>query len=541
LPRLGSFWYYIFYLNMKKILIIRFGAIGDVILTSAAAINLKLSFPDSEIFYLTRRRTSGLIPLFPGVDEVLEFPQDASFRDLYRMGEYLDNLRFDIIVDLHGNLRSKYLMYHVTAPVKVQYDKRRWERIIAVYRKNINPNPPHTIDLYNSAIKKCGGKIYANRSSLRIDHTEEIFNNNAPTIAFAPGASFDVKKWPSERFIELIRDVYNQLNANIILLLTNKDKEFLSLESKLSSERLKMYIDTELAALAEIIASADLTISNDSAMAHLSSAVGTPVFAIFGPTHPTLGFAPAGLYDSVIQTDEYCRPCSLHGRKRCYRDRQNCFEKITVNDVFERIQQNIENFNSRTKALFVDRDGTLIKEKNFIDNPDEVEPEENSIEAIKLARQAGYKIIILSNQSGVARGYFDEETVRRINQRVLRLFELNAAPIDDILYCPHHADGKIPQYSFECLCRKPAPGLIEKASRRFYINPFTSYVIGDKCSDVNLAYVTGAKAVLVRTGYGTDEEEKLNFTNSFRPESIENNLYDAVKYIVETEKMNRQL
>ena len=113
---------------MKKILIIRFGAIGDVILSSATAINLKLSFPDAEIYYLTRQRTSGLLSLFAGVDEILEFPQKATFKDLYRMGEYLDNLRFDIIVDLHGNFRSKYLMFHVTAPVKVRYDKRRFER-----------------------------------------------------------------------------------------------------------------------------------------------------------------------------------------------------------------------------------------------------------------------------------------------------------------------------------------------------------------------------------------------------------------------------
>jgi histidinol-phosphate phosphatase family protein len=521
---------------MKKILIIRFGAIGDVILSSAAVINLKLSFPDSKIYFLTRPRTAVLLPLFAGMDEILEFPRKASAKDLYRMGEYLDNLKFDIVVDLHGNIRSKYLMHHVTAAVKVQYDKRRWERMQAVYRKKINPNPPHTIDLYNSAIKKCGGRVYATRPSFRINKTGKLFDNDRPTIAFAPGASFEVKKWPAERFIELIREVYHQLQANIVLLLTKHDKDFIGLDSEYAADRLKTYIDAELPSLAEVVAGSDLIISNDSAMAHLGSAVGTPVMAIFGPTHPTLGFAPAGLYDSVIQTDEFCRPCSLHGRKKCYRDRQYCFEKISVGEVLEKIRTSIDEFSHRNRALFIDRDGTLIKEKNFIDNPDEVEPEENSIEAIKLARQAGFKIIILSNQSGVARGYFTEETVRQINQRVQRIFELNDAPVDDMLYCPHYPHGKVKEYSIECICRKPAPGLVEKACRRFNINPFASYVIGDKRSDINLAYVTGARAVMVQTGYGIGEEKKMTETNSFHPETVAQNLYEAVKYITETEK-----
>ena len=142
MPDARNFWYYIFQLRMKKILIIRFGAIGDVILTSPAAINLKLSFPETEIFFLTRQRIADLLRLFDGVDEILEFPQKASFRQLFRMGEYLDKLKFDMIVDLHGNIRSKYLMHHVSAPVRVQYDKRRFERFMSVKFGRINPHPP---------------------------------------------------------------------------------------------------------------------------------------------------------------------------------------------------------------------------------------------------------------------------------------------------------------------------------------------------------------------------------------------------------------
>jgi D-glycero-D-manno-heptose 1,7-bisphosphate phosphatase len=132
----------------------------------------------------------------------------------------------------------------------------------------------------------------------------------------------------------------------------------------------------------------------------------------------------------------------------------------------------------------------------------------------------------------VARGYFSENAVRRVNQRILRLFNLNDAPIDGIFYCPHYLEGELKEYAIECRFRKPAPGMIEKACRKHNINPHRSYVIGDKLSDVNLAAVTGSRAILVQTGYGADEEKKLQNSNSIKPESIEKNLYQAVKHII---------
>ena len=519
---------------MNKILVIRLGAIGDVILTSAALLNLKLSFPKAEISFLTGIHLTGLAETFAGVDKVLPFPRKASALELFRMGEYLDKQNFDMVVDLHGNLRSFYLMKHIAAGVKVRYDKRTLERYSAVKFDKINNAAPHTIDLYNTAVLKAGGKIFARRPllDLAFNRPKQLkFDNRNKTVVIAPGASYPTKQWPQEKFAELAVRIYNDFNCNIVLALTEPDADFANLTAEIPAESKALFLDVDLVKLAAVFSESDLIVCNDSALGHLGSAVGTPVAAIFGPTHPTLGFAPRGYKDIVIQSDEYCRPCSKHGKKPCSRDEQYCFTLISVDLVIEQISRFLEDSYGEEKALFIDRDGTLIKEKNFLSDPDEVEPEENAIEALKIAKESGYKIIVVSNQSGVARGYFDEETVSRINQRVFELFADGGVKIDQFLYCPHLKKAKLSQYKIDCNCRKPAPGMVEEAIEQFNINPFKSFIIGDKLSDVKLGFVVGSKSFLVRTGYGQKQEDLLKKIMSPRPEKVLKNLFEAVKYI----------
>jgi len=520
---------------MKRILVIRLGAIGDVVLTSPAILNLKISNPGARILLLTRSKIAKLASMFSGVDEIIEFPAHASLRDLFRMAEHLDKIGFDMIVDLHGNLRSKYLMKHIAAGVKVQYPKRRFERWASVRLHKLNPDPPHTIDLYNMAVQKAGSRIYARRPVIRLKPSERMdfdLTESLPHIAIAPGASFPSKQWPPDRFRKLSLEIFKRNPANVVLLLADIDEQMESLRDEIPLDRLKIFVNAELAELAQIIAGTDLLICNDSALAHIGSAVGTPVIALFGPTHPTLGFSPRGLRDCIMQVDEPCRPCSLHGRRACYRDHQYCFDRISIDDVMEKVTERIKSKTGGEKALFIDRDGTLIREKGYLRDPGEVEPEYKAVESVRMARDAGYKIIGLTNQSGVARGYYDEEMVRLVNQRVLDIFASSGAPIDEIHYCPHYIKGELPQYAIECSCRKPSAGMLELACLRHNINPFNSFVIGDKMTDIQLAAVSGGRGILVRTGFGKQEEKLLQIPYVLGPEIITENFHEAVKYVV---------
>ncbi len=148
-------------------------------------------------------------------------------------------------------------------------------------------------------------------------------------------------------------------------------------------------------------------------------------------------------------------------------------------------------------------------EKNYPSDPCQVTLEPGAAQAIKKMNQAGYKVIIISNQSGVARGYFSETQVNRINHRLKAILAHQGAHLDAIFYCPHHPQGTVAKYAHHCPCRKPQPGLLLTAAQQLSVDLAHSFMAGDRHSDLQAALNSGCRPILVRTGYGKDTEEKL--------------------------------
>ncbi len=157
-----------------------------------------------------------------------------------------------------------------------------------------------------------------------------------------------------------------------------------------------------------------------------------------------------------------------------------------------------------TQAVFLDRDGTLNVEKHFLHRREDWEYTPGAVEALRRLRRAGFRLIVVSNQSGIGRGYFSEAAVRRLHAWMRADLRRRGAALDGVYFCPHAPDRRPP-----CRCRKPAPGLLEKARRRFGLDLAKSYVVGDKAVDVRLALNAGATPVLVLTGHGRDERAKV--------------------------------
>lgn len=155
------------------------------------------------------------------------------------------------------------------------------------------------------------------------------------------------------------------------------------------------------------------------------------------------------------------------------------------------------------KAVFIDRDGTLIKEVNYLADLNQVDIYQDVPDALKRLQQEGYLLIIITNQSGVARGYFDEEFVQQAYERINKNLASSGVKLDAVYYCPHHLDGKAP-YNISCNCRKPAPGMILDAVSDLQIDLNRSYVIGDKLCDIELAINAHVAGILVETGYGAE-------------------------------------
>ncbi len=189
--------------------------------------------------------------------------------------------------------------------------------------------------------------------------------------------------------------------------------------------------------------------------------------------------------------------------------------------------------NQRHVAIFLDRDGTINEDVNFLSSPEQLVLIENSAEAIREANELGLKVIVFTNQSGIARGYFTEEDLHKIHKRLDELLAERGAKIDAYYYCPHHPTKGEGEYKIECECRKPKDGMLQRASREQNIDLKKSFVIGDRCIDVQAGKTAGATTILVLTGHGKEEYEKCKSEN-FEPDFVAENLKEAIEIIKKT-------
>ena len=181
-------------------------------------------------------------------------------------------------------------------------------------------------------------------------------------------------------------------------------------------------------------------------------------------------------------------------------------------------------------AIFVDRDGTLNEDVGYLDRLDRLTLFPWSLDAVRLLRRAGFAVVVVTNQGGVARGFVAESFV----EEVRRVIDLRLAAIGERLdghyCCPHEPHAPIAAYRRECDCRKPRPGLVQRAARELDLDVARSVVVGDKWSDLRVARAVGAGAVLVRTGYGRSQEGMPR--EGLRPDAVADTLMDAVSWIL---------
>lgn len=182
--------------------------------------------------------------------------------------------------------------------------------------------------------------------------------------------------------------------------------------------------------------------------------------------------------------------------------------------------------------MFVDRDGTLIKERGYLSDASRVELIDGAGDGVARLIAAGFAVVVLSNQSGVARGYFSLADVESVNHRVRELFALQGASLAGIYTCPHLPEAHDSDFGGTCLCRKPYPGMALEAAQVLGLNLKHSFVVGDKLSDIGLANQLGVPGVLVRTGYGRDSEFNLGRPGAPRADIVVPAILNATDWIL---------
>jgi D-glycero-D-manno-heptose 1,7-bisphosphate phosphatase len=181
-------------------------------------------------------------------------------------------------------------------------------------------------------------------------------------------------------------------------------------------------------------------------------------------------------------------------------------------------------------AVFIDRDGTISEEVGYVNHPSRFRLFSYSSEAVRILNNNGWLAILITNQAGVARGYFSEDVIVKVHDQLKR--DLENAQLDAIYYCAHHPTVGEPPYRFDCDCRKPKPGLIHCAAKDFEIDLGASWMVGDRYGDVELARNAGLHSAFVLSGYGRGEWEYQRRSWKNEPELVCETLLEAVKMIV---------
>jgi D-glycero-D-manno-heptose 1,7-bisphosphate phosphatase len=181
-------------------------------------------------------------------------------------------------------------------------------------------------------------------------------------------------------------------------------------------------------------------------------------------------------------------------------------------------------------AAFLDRDGTMIEDVGYLDSFDRIAFFPWTVDAIRALNRGGFAVVVVTNQSGIARGFFDAAFVEETHRRMSADLAAGGARVDAYYYCPHHPDGSVDAYRARCDCRKPGRGLIDRAAADLGLDLSRSFVVGDKWSDVQLGTAVGARAILVRTGCGAVEERRA--PPGVRADAVVDNLAAAASVML---------
>lgn len=333
-----------------KILIVQTAFIGDLILTTPLIRAAKQIAPQTHISVLAIPQSSEILSGNPDIDELLLYDKRGKDKGIFGFLRLLKALRkeqFDIALIPHRSFRSATLAYLSRISKRVGFDKSAGNLLLtekAIYRHNV-----HEVERNLDLLRSFGLDIVDKHPRIFLDEKSRMFaeeflaeegvNRSDTLVALAPGSIWPTKRWISEGYAEISRSLILE-DGVVVVLIGGPDDVRLCREiiEKAGERILSVAGKARLMESAAIIERCHLLVSNDSAPAHIASALGIPTVAIFGPTIPAFGFAPYGFEDLVVQKSLYCRPCGIHGGSKCPEDHFRCMREITPDDVLRGVR-----------------------------------------------------------------------------------------------------------------------------------------------------------------------------------------------------------
>lgn len=328
-------------ISKKKILIVRFSSIGDIVLTTPVVRCLKNQIKDVEVHYVTKRIYKSVLEANPYIDKL-----HVMDKELVDVVDTLKNENFDFIVDLHRNIRSRLLIFKLRKK-SATFNKLNIRKLIYVnFHINLLPNI-HIVDRYFNAVKKLGVINDNEGLNFFINPDKEISKNQLPLthqngyIGFVIGSKQNTKKFPIHKIIEVCKIV----DKPFILLggkedFVDADKIYKAVGNKIFNACGKYDIPSS----ASLVKFADKIITNDTGLMHIAAAFNKPILSLWGNTVPAFGMYPYLIDNSKSKVMEIngltCRPCSKLGFKECPKSHFKCMELISVDEIVEWCNEN---------------------------------------------------------------------------------------------------------------------------------------------------------------------------------------------------------
>jgi heptosyltransferase-2 len=325
--------------EFQQIAVLRLSSLGDVVLTLPTVQALARAFPQAQLTYWVKQEYADLVRFDPSVHHVRTLEADARrLEDVISMSAELEDS--DLIVDLHGNGRTRLLTFRQKAPV-LRAPSYRWRRAMQVHARALHPKPPPSaLARFALALRPLA---IAPQGPPRLSVGEEAeawaagwmaeWNPRAAPVAMLPAARHFTKRWPEERWLELHDRLMGQGIPLLYASLEAERRSSFRLAAKVAKEKQARWSVEPLARMAALFSHCRAAITSDSGLMHVAAARGVPVVALFGSTAPELGFAPAGDGHAVLCRHEPCQPCTLHGRPACPRRHFRCMIGITTDEV----------------------------------------------------------------------------------------------------------------------------------------------------------------------------------------------------------------
>jgi heptosyltransferase-2 len=337
----------------KRILIMRLGAIGDVLLATPVIRALRGRFPESRIDFLTKEAYIGLLKAHPGLTGVIGFPPDAGLRGLRDTVRLIRGRRYDAVVDLQNNIRSRLFVFFSGSRITRTVRLGRFRRFLLVrlrmdrYHETVPVPVKYLLTVRDLGAEDDGKGLdlavdAAVRKSVRALLERTGIGSKTRIVALAPGAGRSTKRWPAERFAEAGRSFADR-RYRIVILGGPKDADVCSaVKAGTGRSAVSFCASASLAETAALLERSALLVTNDTGVMHMASALDIPTVAVFGPTTRHFGFFPFRSAAVVLERDLPCRPCSFHGTERCPEVHFNCMRTISSDDAVSAAERLLE-------------------------------------------------------------------------------------------------------------------------------------------------------------------------------------------------------